>query len=443
MIQQICNLLVNKRILILGFGREGKSTYRFLRKHFPDKIIGIYDKSGVKESLPNTQIYSGNSYEDILPEYDMVIKSPGIVLNLKDHSQIEKFSSQTDLFLHFYGSQTIGITGTKGKSTTSSLLNHILRHASKESILVGNIGVPVFDMLDNINQKTIVVFELSSHQLEYVKHSPHYAVLLNIFQEHLDHYGTFEKYKQAKENIYKYQQKEDVLLYNPQFFQLDNSCDMNTITITNDGMDADVVVEENHINLQNEVITIIENEIHLMGNHNIYNIAVTYAITKSFGISKEDFMDAIKTFQPLPHRMEFVTEQNGVKFYNDSISTICETTMNNVNSVDDVDTVILGGMDRGIDYQPLVDFLIESDIRNIILMPDTGYRIEKLLLASDKKSKEQKLYMVSGVEEAVELAKRETRRGTTCLFSPAAASYGFFKNFEERGETFKKFVLGI
>jgi len=442
MIQQICSLLQDKRILILGFGREGKSTYHFLRKYFPDKIIGIYDQKGVREPMANTVLYKGDCYEELLSQYDLIIKSPGIVLNLEDEQILTKFTSQTDLFLQFYSAQTIGITGTKGKSTTSSLLFHVLSHSNKEAILVGNIGVPVFDTLEKISENTLVVFELSSHQLEYVTHSPHFGVLLNIFQEHLDHYGTFEKYKEAKENIYKYQCKGDILLYNPDFYQLQEACEAETITITNHTEKADVVVKENQIVLQTEVLTINENEINLMGNHNIYNIAVTYAIAKTYGVSQESFMEAIKTFQPLPHRMEYVAELNGVKYYNDSISTICETTMNNVDSVDNVDTVILGGMDRGIDYLPLVNFLVDSDIRNVILMPDTGYRIQKLLLQCDKKREDQNLFMVSGVEEAVEVAKRETKKDMTCLFSPAAASYGFFKNFEERGETFKRLVLG-
>jgi UDP-N-acetylmuramoylalanine--D-glutamate ligase len=441
MIQKLCELLKDKKILILGFGREGKSTYQFLRKHFPGKQLGIYDKNGVKDTLPYVDVFEGDSYQDILHDYDLVMKSPGIVLNITEPELLSRFTSQTDLFLRFFREQTIGITGTKGKSTTSSLLYHILKHASKDAILVGNIGIPVFDTLENIKEETLVVFELSSHQLEYVAHSPRYSVLLNIFQEHLDHYGTFEKYKLAKENIYQFQHKGDVLLYNPEFYQLPENFEAETITITNNNESADVVVNDNQIIIGEEILTIEENETNLLGKHNIYNIAVSYAMARLFGVTKDIFMEAVQSFQPLPHRMEYVTELNGVKFYNDSISTICETTMNNVNSVKNVDTVILGGMDRGIDYQPLTDFLIESGIRNIILMPDTGYRIQKLLLASGTKCADQNLFVVSGIEEAVQVAKRETRKGMTCLFSPAAASYGFFKNFEERGEVFKKLVL--
>lgn len=442
MIKQICNSLKNKKILILGFGREGKSTYHFIRKCLPDKVIGIYDKNTIKETLTNVILHSGDSFDEILTEYDMVIKSPGIVLDIQDKDILNKFTSQTDLFLDFYRNQTIGITGTKGKSTTTSLLYHILHTSGKDALLVGNIGIPVFDALDDIKENTIVVFELSSHQLEYVTHSPHISVLLNIFEEHLDHYGTFEKYKAAKENIYKFQQKGDLLLYNKEFFKLPDSFAADTITISNTLEDADAVVKANQVYYQGNVFDIEEDKIQLKGMHNLYNIGAAYVLAKTCGITDSQFKEAVKTFQPLPHRLEYVGEVDTVKYYNDSISTICETTIQGVNSLNDVDTVILGGMDRGISYEPLADFLLDSEIRNIILMPDTGLRIQKLLENNDKKRNDQNIIMVFDVEEAVATAKKVTSQHMTCLFSPAAASYGFFKNFEERGEVFKKFVLG-
>lgn len=441
MINQICTLLENKRILILGYGREGKSTYRFIRKYFPDKEIGIYDKNPIRDILTKAVIHSGDSFEDILKDYDMIIKSPGIVLNSKDGSILKKLTSQTDLFFDYYRAQTIGITGTKGKSTTVSLLYHILKSSGKDTVLVGNIGVPVFDQLENIGKDTLVVYELSSHQLEYVTHSPHIGVLLNIYEEHLDHYGTFEKYKAAKENIYRFQQKGDLLLYNKEFFQLPDHFPADTVSITNTLEDADAVVSGNRISYRGSNITIEENDTLLKGRHNVYNIGVAYVIAKECGVTDSDFMDAVRTFKPLPHRLEFVAEVNGVKYYNDSISTCCETTIQAVLGIRNIDTVILGGMDRGIDYEPLVRFLVKSEVRNIILMPDTGLRIEKLILDGRKRQVNQKLFPVSGVEEAVTVAKKETMKGKTCLFSPAAASYGFFKNFEERGDVFKKCVL--
>ncbi len=442
MISQILTKLKANKILLLGFGREGKSTYQFIRKHLPELEIGIYDKNQINEKLENVVLHNGNSYEEILSDYDIIIKSPGIVFHSKNNKALKKLTSQTELFLEFYRDQTIGITGTKGKSTTTSLLYHVLKEVKRPVVLAGNIGIPVFNVLEEIMPDTLVVYEMSSHQLEYVTHSPHIGLHLNIYQEHLDHYGTFEKYAVAKENIYKFQQKGDLLLYNKEFLDVGKHPKQETITISNTQSDADVVVKENQISYKDTVLDLNEDEMLLIGQHNIYNIGAAYAIVKYLGISEVDFEVAVKTFQPLPHRLEYVAEVQGVKFYNDSISTICETTIQAVKSIKNIDTVILGGMDRGIEYQPLVDYLMETNIRNFILMPDTGLRIQKLMQDMEK-VKDHTIYLAANVQEAVEVARKVTASGKTCLFSPAAASYGFFKNFEERGDIFKKFVLGI
>ena len=441
MINQICDKLKNKRILILGFGKEGRSTYRFIRKYLPDMVVGVYDKNEMKEDLPMAVLHTGNSYQDILADYDFIFKSPGIVFTSRNSKDIKKIISQTDLFLEFYCSQTIGITGTKGKSTTSSLLYHVLKSSGRDTLLAGNIGIPVFDVLDCIEENTIVVFELSSHQLEYATHSPHLALYLNLYQEHLDHYGTLENYAAAKENICKYQQKGDLIVYNKEFFEPGRHCKAERITISGTSQDADAYVKDYHIYYEKEELLINNDELLLKGQHNVYNIAAAYTIARYLGIPGEAFIQALKTFRPLPHRMEYVAEIDGVTFYNDSISTICETTIQGVRSVKNVDTVILGGMDRGIEYKPLVDFLLESEVSNLILMPDTGYRIRNLIANSDRSAEGKHIYQVDDVGEAVQTAKQVTAAGKVCLFSPAAASYGFFKNFEERGEVFKKHVM--
>jgi UDP-N-acetylmuramoylalanine--D-glutamate ligase len=442
MISEICAKLKNKKLLILGYGKEGKSTYQFIRKHFPDMTVGIYDRNEIKDSLQKVTVHGGSSYQEILSDYEMIIKSPGIVFNSRNARDLKKLTSQTDLFLEFYRDQTIGITGTKGKSTTSSLVYHILKSADKDAVLVGNIGIPVFDALEKIKDTTLVVYELSSHQLEYVTHSPHISLHLNIYQEHLDHYGTFEKYAIAKENIYKFQQKGDLFVYNKEFIDPGRKFKADILTISNTSEDADIAVKENRICYQGRAIEINDDEILLKGPHNTYNIAAAYSISRYLDISDKEFYEAVKTFRPLPHRLEYVGEVGQVKYYNDSISTCCETTIQAVNSIKNVDTVILGGMDRGIEYKPLVDFLLDSEVRNVVLMPDTGYRIRNLITNSDKTDNGKHVFMVADIEEAVKVAKQETQSGMTCLFSPAAASYGFFRNFEERGEIYKKFVLG-
>ena len=191
MFDLILNRLRGKKILILGFGREGKSSLAFVKKYLPEAEVAVADKNqleGVK--------HSGERYLEAVYEYDIVIKTPGISLKDFDTKGVE-ITSQTDLFLSQFHRQTIGISGTKGKSTTTSLIYHLLKSSGRDAILTGNIGIPCFDVMEQIGPESIVVYELPAHQLEYVHNGPRVGVLLNVFEEHLDHFGTFERYKHA------------------------------------------------------------------------------------------------------------------------------------------------------------------------------------------------------------------------------------------------------
>ena len=181
--------------MILGFGREGRSTLAFLQKYLPEAVVAVADKNPMEGVA-----HSGEDYLQSVYDYDIVIKTPGISLKDFDPRGIE-ITSQTDLFLSQFHHQTIGITGTKGKSTTTSLIHHLLKSSGHDAILTGNIGIPCFDIMEQIHENSIVVYELSAHQLEYVHNSPRVGVLLNVFEEHLDHFGTFERYKHAKFNL--------------------------------------------------------------------------------------------------------------------------------------------------------------------------------------------------------------------------------------------------
>ena len=208
---------------ILGFGREGQSTYHAIRKVLPELKIQICDQTIPSQLIldvitmdKNVTFYFGDQYLQQINESDMIVKTPGIPLRVLNHTMLQnKLVSQTELFLKLYSRQVIGITGTKGKSTTSSLLHHIFSQAGKNVILVGNIGVPPLDLIGEIQEDTIIVFEMSSHQLETCTVSPHVSVLLNIFQEHLDHYDSYRHYQYAKMNIAKWQGRGDYFIFNP------------------------------------------------------------------------------------------------------------------------------------------------------------------------------------------------------------------------------------
>ena len=222
MIADLINYFQNKKILILGFGREGQSTYKLIRKYIKEQTLYIADR---KENFEknyeflsqdkNIKCISGEGYLEDLEEYDVIIKSPGISFVGLDTSKFyNNIKSQLELLLEFFDMFTIGITGTKGKSTTSSLIYKVLKEQNVKSMLLGNIGVPVFDYIDTIPDDTTLILEMSSHQLEYMKLSPNISILLNIYPEHLDHYESFEKYAEAKCNIFKYQKKSDYFIYN-------------------------------------------------------------------------------------------------------------------------------------------------------------------------------------------------------------------------------------
>ena len=222
MLEKLLEFLKDKKILILGVGKEGKSTYDFLRKNFPDKKLFIADKNTeLLEKYPEfiedmeLEISMGEQYLNGIEQYDLIIKSPGISFKNIDISTFrDKITNQLQLLLQYVNVFTIGITGTKGKSTTSSIIYKVLKDQGKEVFLLGNIGDPIFHNIEKLTSQSIVVLELSSHALQYVKNSPNISILLNIYEEHLDHYKSFEEYADSKFNIAKYQKAKDVLIYN-------------------------------------------------------------------------------------------------------------------------------------------------------------------------------------------------------------------------------------
>lgn len=421
-----------KSVAVLGFGREGRSTLDII-KNLGCTEIGILDKNSVVPSeAPGCTLHCGDNYLDYMNRYDIIMKSPGIALLDKvDDETKAKITSQTDLFLRYCENNIIGVTGTKGKSTTSSLITHILNYCGKKAILTGNIGIPPLSTLEKTDIDTIIVCEMSCHQLEYVKASPNTAVLLNVYEEHLDHYVDFNAYKAAKENIYKYLTENDLLIYNKSLInEKISSLPSRKISVSLEEK-ADIYVSDNNIVFYDKNIPYDKLAPKLEGRHNLYNIAVAITAAIEQGCDLDKAIEAVSSFNGLEHRMETVRTVNGVKYVNDSISTIPLATINAVNTFN-ADTVIIGGMDRGINYDVLIDFLNKGNVATIICLPDSGYRIADML---DTKSA---VYKVKNMEEAVLKASEAAK--CCCVLSPAAASYGFYKNFEERGKHFKELV---
>ena len=445
MYNKILEKLNNKSIAILGFGKEGKSTYNFIRR-YSQQPLTILDKNDIinnneylKEDQ-NLKIITGDTYLDNLEQYDLIIKAPGIALLDIDLTKIEdKLTSQLELILEVNKKNIIGITGTKGKSTTTSLLYRIIKDQNENTFLLGNIGNPILDYIEKFNDESILVIEMSSHQLEFVHQSPHIGVILNLYQDHLDHTGTLEKYHNDKMHMFKYQDESDIGIYDGQNEYLINLINKNNYKskLYNFKVDekADIYIENNKIYYNNEIIYDGNQERNLIGSHNLKNIMVDLLITKLLNLNIEKATDTINKFNPLEHRLEKVGTYNNITYFNDTIATIPEATINGINGLGNVDTLIFGGMDRNIDYSKFIEFLKTSNISNLIGLPETGHKICKQLQNTNKN-----IFIVETIDEAVDIADKYTKPNHVCLLSPAASSYNKFKNFEEKGNYYKNVI---
>ncbi len=448
--------LKNKKILILGFGREGQDTFLFLRKLFPDKILGVGDRLESSELKAQSlklinkdkkvKLHLGKDYLKALKNYDVIIKSPGIPFKIFPKSALKKIVAQTEIFFENCPGKIIGITGTKGKSTTTSLIYKILKEGGLKAHLVGNIGKPVLNLLFSATPNDVYVYELSSHQLYSLKKSPHVAVFLNVYPEHLDYYRNFKEYAAAKANIVRYQTRNDYLIFNSR----------------------DKIVKE--IAKKSKA-----KKIPIKGKYYSLDKAAARAAGRVFGIPSKTIQKAIAKFKYLPHRLELVGTFKGITFYNDALATIPEATIAALEVLGNrVETIILGGFDRNIDFKNLAEKVLKSKIKTVILFPTTGEKIWQAILKISRgsgvpkqffadeakrtkfsssatriamKGREERMFFDSPrnsgaryMKEAVKTAYQHTKKGKICLLSTASPSFSIFKDYREKGNLFKKYV---
>lgn len=456
MINNIIDFIKSKeKVLILGFGREGKSTYNLIREYLKDKKLTIADGNdnliSINKELendPNLEFILGEKYLDNIGDFDLIIKSPGVNFKHVNYDDFkDRITSQIDLFLKYSNCLTIGITGTKGKSTTSSLVYHVLEKMGRKAILAGNIGIPVFDRIHDITKDTTVVIELSCHQLQFVNASPNISVLLNIYEEHLDLYKSYEDYKKAKLNIFKYQKENDYSIWGLDSFDSNKSFEkkLNTYTFSTDtnNVENGILIKDDGLYfVKDKVKTLVyekSRKRNLLGDHNLYNIAAALCVSDILNLNITKVSNLIDDFKPLEHRMELVGTYKGITFYNDSIATIPEATINCIKSIPSTQTVIIGGMDRGIDLSLLINYLNNEndDIKTCIFLKETGYMICDEL---EKMCCKKRLIKAKDMKDAVRNAYAFTKENHACVLSPAAASYNTYKNFEERGRDYKRWI---
>jgi UDP-N-acetylmuramoylalanine--D-glutamate ligase len=462
--------LEDRSVLILGLGVEGLSTYRVLRDRYPGKIFAVADRRTVEqldeptsaalEADDRVVLHLGDDYLSWLSAYDVIIKTPGIsIINspaIKAALEAGRITSHTALFFANCPGLIVGVTGTKGKGTTSKLIYEILTAAGMDAHLVGNIGTPPLPLLDQATDESIFVYELSAQQLETLGSSPHIAVLLNIVPDHLDHFAGFEDYLSAKGNLTRYQSERDYLIYNAAFEAPRRIASQSTARLIPCSavgsvergyfIEAGGVVCRLREGEPERVIETSAVEAVLPGAFNLHNVIPAVAAAKLLGVGSSVIVDAVGNFKPLEHRFDRVGTYRGITFYNASISTVPEVTIEHMEALgQDVQTMLLGGYDRGQDFSELARRIAASSVRNVILFPETGRRILKALL--DHTDNPPRAFFIErsggakeAMKKAVRLAFLYTEPGGICLHSPASPSFGLFRDFKERGTLFKRFV---
>ena len=398
-------------------------------------------------------IHVGKDCLQQLKNFNIIFRSPSCLPTkpelVEEANRGALVTTEVELLMQMCPAKIIGVTGSDGKTTTTSLINHILEKAGYRTFLGGNIGTPLFTKLSEMTPKDMVVLELSSFQLMGMEVSPQIAVITNITPNHLNIHKDYQEYIDAKKNIFKYQDENGILVLNYDneitrecakeangkviFFSSQTKLDNGYI------VDEDVIKEcddkvRKHILNTDDVI--------LRGNHNYQNIATAIAATASL-VDIETAVKAIKEFKPVEHRIEFVEEIDGVKWYNDSASSSPSRTLSGLNAFKENIVLIAGGYDKNLDYTPLAKTIIDK-VKTLILIGQTAGKIYDAVKEElEKENKNLDIYMCETLEETIPIAKKNAKSGDVVLFSPASASFDMFKNFADRGNQFKNLVKNL
>ncbi len=442
-----------KKVLLLGFGLEGRASLKYLKEKFPTAIVSVADQaksfsieSEVRSEV--SEIYKGESWLSSLSDYDIIVRSPGVPLGLIESAvptdgTAPIMTSVTEIFLEKNRSRTIGITGTKGKSTTSSLLKEILAACGFKVELVGNIGKPAISL---INEKVdYFIYELSSYQLQDLKYSPHVAFFLNFYPEHLDHHGGIENYFSAKCRIFDFQEPKDFLFLGQKVLPQVVGKPRSSLCVVG-GPESKFFIKGSSIVSRDGSFMFDMKSSGLRGSGNLQNLLAVFEFAASIDLDLDLVSRGISQFKPLPHRLEIVGTRNGVQYVNDSISTVPQATINAIDAFDSqIQTLILGGYDRGVDFDELSDVILESEIPLVLLFKPSG---ERILSSINRSAKSKNLtpptmQFVDSMDHAIKVVIEKNFKSGVCLLSPASPSFGMFKNFEERGKTFRDIVLSV
>lgn len=436
----------NKKVAILGIGVSNRPLVKYFYDLGCDITI-FNEKETDYDNLYNVKLELGKDCLNKLEGFDYIFRSPSILPTRKELVKAKEngaiITSEIEEVIKLTPSKVIGVTGSDGKTTTTTLINEVLKANSYNTFLGGNIGIPLFTKIKDMTKDDIVVLELSSFQLMDMKVSPNISIITNISENHLDIHKDFMEYIDSKKNIFKYQNLNDLLVINADndiikdFKGNGKTKHFSRSHEIEDGF----FLEDNYIkrikNGKKENI-LMTDDITIRGIHNYENICTVLTALEDL-IDLDKAKEVIKKFKGVEHRLEFVREINNVKWYNDSVSSSPTRTIAGINSYCENIVLIAGGYDKNISYEPLAMPIIEK-VRVLILMGDTKDKIYNEVAAKLKDTDSLDINMASSLEEAVAIAYNKATNGDIVLFSPASASFDMFKNFADRGMKFKNIV---
>ncbi len=454
----------NTHVLILGAARQGIALARWLSRHGSHVTLNDSrsedELSSARASLADTNVTwaVGGHPLELLDNTDVLCLSGGIPMTLPIVQEAVKrgmpLSNDSQIFMEVTPCKTIGITGSAGKTTTTTLVGEIAKKGrgqgtedNKTSVYVGgNIGDPLINYVDKMTTDDIAILELSSFQLDQMTISPNIAAVLNITPNHLDRHGTMEAYTAAKARILEFQTKEDTAVLGRDdsgAWDLRDKVKGSLFTFSlhdlEEGLNG-AYLHDGLLNLRDGnayLPLLLREKIQLRGDHNVSNVLAAFAIGHAAGFKLDDMLEAVEEFRGVPHRLELVRELNGVRWYNDSIATAPERAMAAIHAFDEPIVLMLGGRDKNLPWGDIAKLICER-VDHLVVFGEAADMIQKTVSAAG--GVRGVLHRAETLKEAVTLAAEVADAGDVVLLSPGGTSYDAFKDFEERGECFRKWV---
>lgn len=400
-------------VVIAGYGVEGKASFEYWRSRGEDVVIAD-ERDDIGPVPADTRTILGADAFSRLAEFDLIVRSPSVAPDKLPYG--DKVWSATNEFFAHCPAPIVGVTGTKGKGTVSSMIASILGEAGRTVHLVGNIGTPALDILPSISPDDVVVYELSSFQLWDIKKSPYVAVVLMIEADHLDVHADIDEYIEAKQGIARRQQPYDTIIY-----KSDNQWSAQI---------AEISLAENRIEYPYDLGELAES-VKLPGLHNLDNATAAVAAARQFTDDNKAIARGLESFTGLPHRLKLVREVAGVSYYDDSIATTPGSAMAAILAFEQPKVIILGGSDKGADYTEIINLCADTGTQ-VIAIGQTGEAIHELATNLGVDS----IRIEGGMSEVVDVASQTAEAGGVVILSPASASFDQYRSYADRGEQF-------